>query len=170
MIINSKTVSLTEAATRLGMTEQKVLQLSHHGYLEQAKPENGKTRIIVGSLEKFASRSGIARQEAPKPVVVRSENFTIGETMTKLGLHTESYGMSWGARSKSVYETCNIRFLRVLTRTLPKYLNNTRKKCKRNYKSYSHLHIKIPRSIKPFSQVQKVLSIIDGGVSKFDPP
>ncbi|MEZ2658683.1 hypothetical protein [Aneurinibacillus aneurinilyticus] len=90
MIINSKAVSLTEAAKMLGMTEQKVLQLSHHGYLEQAKPENGKSRITVGSLERFASRSGIALQEAPTPVVVRSGNFTIGETMTKLGLQTEA--------------------------------------------------------------------------------
>ncbi|CAM3464238.1 hypothetical protein [Marinicrinis lubricantis] len=90
MIINSKTVSLAEAATMLGMTEQKVLQLSQHGYLEQSKPENGKIRIIVRSLERYASRSGIALQEAPTPVVVRSGNFTIAETMTKLGLHTEA--------------------------------------------------------------------------------
>jgi hypothetical protein len=90
MIINSKTVSLTEAARMLGLSEQKILQLSQHGYLEQSKPENGKTRIIVSSLEKYASRSGIALQKAPTPVVARSGNFTISETMTKLGLKTEA--------------------------------------------------------------------------------
>lgn len=90
MIINSKAISLSEAATRLNKTVQEVLRLAQHGYLEQSKSENGKTRIIVGSLEKFASRGGIALQEAPTPVVVRSGNFTIGETMTKLGLHTEA--------------------------------------------------------------------------------
>lgn len=90
MIINSKAVSLTEAATMLGKTESEVLRLCQHGYLEQAMSENGKTKIIVGSLEKFANRSGIALQEAPTPVIVRSGNFTIGETMTKLGLKTEA--------------------------------------------------------------------------------
>ncbi|MED4354598.1 hypothetical protein P9265_20185 [Schinkia azotoformans] len=90
MIINSKTVPLAEAATMLGMTEQKVLQLSQHGYLEQSKPENGKIRIIVRSLEKYASQSGIALQETPTPVVAHSGKFTIGETMTKLGLRTEA--------------------------------------------------------------------------------
>ncbi|MEC0245651.1 hypothetical protein ACI48J_14595 [Paenibacillus chitinolyticus] len=41
MIINSKTVTLAEAATMLNMNEQKVLQLSQHRYLEQSKPKNG---------------------------------------------------------------------------------------------------------------------------------
>lgn len=90
MIINSKTVTLAEAATMLGMTEQKVLQLSQHGYLEQSKPENGKTQIFVRSLEKYACRSGRVLQEAPTPVVARSGNFTIGETMNKLGFQTEA--------------------------------------------------------------------------------
>lgn len=90
MIINSKAVSLTEAATMLGMTEREVLRLSQHGYLEQSKPEGGKTRIILSNLEKYASRSGIALQETPKPSVGRSGSFTLQETMTKLGLHTEA--------------------------------------------------------------------------------
>ncbi|WP_025684800.1 hypothetical protein [Paenibacillus maysiensis] len=90
MIINNKMVSLTKAATMLGTSEQEVLRLSQYGYLEQGKPEGGKTRIIVSSLEKYASRSGIALQEAPAPVVARSGNFTIGGTMTKLGLKTEA--------------------------------------------------------------------------------
>ncbi|MBD0383283.1 helix-turn-helix domain-containing protein [Paenibacillus sedimenti] len=90
MIINSKTVSLTEAAAMLGMSEQKILQLRQHGYLEQSKPENGKTRIIVSSLKKYASRSGKALQETLTPVVTRSGSLTIGETMTKLGLQTEA--------------------------------------------------------------------------------
>lgn len=47
MIINSKAVSITEAATMLGMTEQEVLGLSQHGYLEQSKPEDGKTRVSL---------------------------------------------------------------------------------------------------------------------------
>ncbi|HEY4389763.1 MAG TPA: hypothetical protein VGN02_00280 [Paenibacillus sp.] len=90
MIINSKAVSLTVAAKMLGMTEGEVLQLSQHGYFEQSKPENGKTRIILSSLERYASRSGIALQEAPKPSQKRSESLTVQETMTKLGLRTEA--------------------------------------------------------------------------------
>ncbi|MBE1446155.1 hypothetical protein [Paenibacillus sp. OAS669] len=89
MIINSRAFSLTEAATKLGMTEQEVLRLSQYGYLEQSKPENGSTRIIQSSLEKYAARSGIALQEVRKPSVGRSESLTVQETMTKLGLLTE---------------------------------------------------------------------------------
>ncbi|KZE67265.1 hypothetical protein AV545_23490 [Paenibacillus jamilae] len=90
MIINSKTVSLTEAATMLGKSEQEVLRLSQYGYLEQSKPESGKTRIIVNSLEKYARRSGIALQEAPTPSHNRLDSLSVQETMTKLGLQTES--------------------------------------------------------------------------------
>lgn len=89
MIINSKAVSLSEAAAMLGMTEQEVLRLSQ-GYLEQSKLENGKARISLNSIEKYAHRSGIILYEAPEPVVVRSESYTIGETMTKLSLATEA--------------------------------------------------------------------------------
>ncbi|MDF2649508.1 MAG: hypothetical protein K0Q73_5313 [Paenibacillus sp.] len=90
MIINSKAVSLTEATTKLGMSEQEVLRLSQHGYLEQSKPVGGKTRIILCSLEKYANRSGIALQEALKLSVERSESLTIQNAMTKLGLDTEA--------------------------------------------------------------------------------
>lgn len=89
MIINSKAVSLTIAAKMLGMTEKEVLRLAQYGYLEQSKPEGGKTRISIRSMDTYARRSGITLQEAPKPVITRSGNFTIGETMTKLGLQTE---------------------------------------------------------------------------------
>lgn len=90
MIINSKAVSITEAATMLSKTESEVLRLCQHGYLEQAKPENGKTRITVSSLEKYADRSGIALQEAHKPSVGRSGSLTVQNVMTKLGLNTEA--------------------------------------------------------------------------------
>ncbi|MNP34666.1 hypothetical protein D3C76_1279640 [compost metagenome] len=92
MIINSKAVSLTEAATMLGKSEQEVLRLSQYGYLEQSKPEGGKTRIILSSLEKYVSRSGIALEEALKPSLKRSESLTVQNVMTKtkLGLNTEA--------------------------------------------------------------------------------
>ncbi|EAQ6393176.1 hypothetical protein C3513_26540, partial [Salmonella enterica] len=47
-------------------------------------------RIILSSLERYASRSGIALQEAPKPSQKRSESLTVQETMTKLELRTEA--------------------------------------------------------------------------------
>ncbi|MNW57938.1 hypothetical protein D3C74_357760 [compost metagenome] len=90
MIINSKAVPLSEASIMLCKTESEILRLCQHGYLEQSKPEGGKTRIIVDSLRKYADRSGIPLQEAPAPVVTCSGSFTIGETMTKLGLQTEA--------------------------------------------------------------------------------
>lgn len=90
MIINNKAVSLSEAAAMLGMSEQEVLRLCQHGYLEQCKLENAKTRISMNSIEKYALRSGITLYEAPKPVVARSGSFTIDEKMTKLGLATET--------------------------------------------------------------------------------
>lgn len=86
MIINSKVVSVTEAATMLGKSEQEVLRLCQYGYLEQSKPEGGKTRINLSSLEKYASRSGIALQEAPKPSLKSSASLSFQDTMTKLGL------------------------------------------------------------------------------------
>ncbi|WP_211748087.1 hypothetical protein [Paenibacillus sp. Marseille-Q4541] len=89
MIINSKAISLSEAATMLNKTEQEVLRLAQYGYLEQSKPENGKTQIILSSLQKYADRSGIDLQDAHSPVVTRSRNFIIGQTMTKLGLQSE---------------------------------------------------------------------------------
>ncbi|AWB43417.1 hypothetical protein DCC85_03720 [Paenibacillus sp. CAA11] len=90
MIINHKAVSLTEAATMLNLNEQEVLRLSQHGYLEQSKPEDGKTRISLHSLERYAHRNAIALQEVPKPFVGLAGSFTIGEAMTKLGLKTEA--------------------------------------------------------------------------------
>lgn len=90
MIINSKAVSLSEAATMLGMTEHEVLGLSQHAYLEQCKPEDGKTRISLYSLERYAHRNGIALQEVSKPSVGRSGSLTLQETMTRLGLNTEA--------------------------------------------------------------------------------
>lgn len=44
MIINSKAISLTEAAIKLGKSEQEVLRLSQYGYwskanLRTARPE-----------------------------------------------------------------------------------------------------------------------------------
>lgn len=90
MIINNKAVSISEAATMLGMTEQEVLRLSQYGYLEQCKPEDGRTRISVNSLEKYARRSGLPLQEAPKPPVRRSGSLTVQETMERLGLQSES--------------------------------------------------------------------------------
>lgn len=90
MIINSKSVLLSEASVMVGKTEREILRLCQHGYLEQSKPEGGKTLIIVDSLRKYADRSGISLQEAPTPVVTRSGSFTIDKTMTKLGLQTEA--------------------------------------------------------------------------------
>ncbi|SDF85266.1 hypothetical protein SAMN04488542_11893 [Fontibacillus panacisegetis] len=89
MIINSKAVSLTEAATMLGMTEVEVLRLAQYGYLEQSKPEDGKTRVSLHSLERYAHRNGTALQEVPKPSVGLAGSFTVAETMTKLSLRTE---------------------------------------------------------------------------------
>ncbi|MBY9077132.1 hypothetical protein KIH86_24650 [Paenibacillus sp. HN-1] len=90
MIINNKAVSVTEAASMLSKSAQEVLRLTQYGYVEQGNPEDGKTRIILSSLERYASRSGIALQEAPKPSQKRSESFTIQETMSKLGLRSEA--------------------------------------------------------------------------------
>lgn len=90
MIINSKAVSLTEDSTMLGKPEQEVLRLCQLGYLEQSKPEGGKTRIIVNSLKKYADRSGIALHDALNPSQKRSGSLTVQETMTKLGLRTEA--------------------------------------------------------------------------------
>jgi len=90
MIINSKAVSLTEAATMLGKSAQEVLRLAQFGYLEQSKLEEGKTQIILSSLQKYADRSGITLQEAPKPSQKRSKSLTVQETMTRLGLRTEA--------------------------------------------------------------------------------
>ncbi|OME45396.1 hypothetical protein BSK59_32610 [Paenibacillus odorifer] len=90
MIINNKAVSLSEASIMLGKTESEVLRLSQYGYLEQSKPEGGKTRIILSSLQKYASRSGVALQEAPNPSLKHSESLSVQETMTKLGLRTEA--------------------------------------------------------------------------------
>ncbi|OBY76513.1 hypothetical protein BBG47_26685 [Paenibacillus sp. KS1] len=89
MIINSKAVSLIEAATMLGMTEEEVLRLSQYGLLEQSKSEDGKTRVSLHSIERYAHRNGIALQEAPKPSVGRSGSLTIQDSLTKLGLHNE---------------------------------------------------------------------------------
>ncbi|KZE73922.1 hypothetical protein AV545_13585 [Paenibacillus jamilae] len=90
MIINSKTVSLFEATVLLGKSEQEVLQLSQYGYLEQSKPESGKTRINLSSLERYANRSGIALQEVRKPSLKISESLSVQDTMTKLGLRSEA--------------------------------------------------------------------------------
>ncbi|MNW52867.1 Helix-turn-helix domain protein [compost metagenome] len=90
MIINSKAVSLPVAATMLGKSEQEVLRLSQYGYLEQSKPEGGKTRINLSSLEKYASRSGIDLQEVPQPSLKSSESLSVQDTMTKLGLRSEA--------------------------------------------------------------------------------
>lgn len=59
MIINSKSVSLTEASELLGIPETEVLWLIQYGYLEQSKTLNGKTRIALHSLEKYARRNNI---------------------------------------------------------------------------------------------------------------
>lgn len=90
MIINGKAVSLYEAAAMLGITEQEVLALSQHDYLEQSKPVDGKTRVSLHSLERYAHRNDIALKEVPKPSVGRSGSFSVAETMTKLGLRAET--------------------------------------------------------------------------------
>lgn len=89
MIINSKAVSVTEAASILGKSAQEVLRLTQYVYLEQSKPEGGKTQVVLSSIEKYANRSGIALQEVPKPSLKRSESLSVQDTMTKLGLRSE---------------------------------------------------------------------------------
>ncbi|MED2257152.1 hypothetical protein ABEO98_23550 [Brevibacillus parabrevis] len=90
MIINSKAVSLSEAATMLGIAEQEVFRLCQYGYLEQSKPEDGKTRVNLQSIEKYAHRNGKALQETPKPSIGRTGSLTMQETMERLGLLTEA--------------------------------------------------------------------------------
>jgi len=57
MIINSNSVSLTEASELLVIPETEVLRLSQYGYLEQSKTLNGKTRIALHSIEKYPRRN-----------------------------------------------------------------------------------------------------------------
>lgn len=90
MIINSKVITLSEAATMLNQTEQEVLRLSQYGYLEQSKPDNGRTRISLKSLERYARRSGITLVEAFKPSIERLGNITVQETKERLGFETEA--------------------------------------------------------------------------------
>lgn len=68
MRVNSNVVSLSKAATMLNMVEQVALRLSQYGYLEQCKPEGGRTRISVNSIEKYAYRNQISLQKSPKPL------------------------------------------------------------------------------------------------------
>lgn len=88
MIINSNSVSLTEASEILGIPEHEVLRLSQYGYLEHSKTLNGKTRIALHSLEKYARRSKITLQY-PKSSIHRFDSCSIQEAMKKLGLTNE---------------------------------------------------------------------------------
>lgn len=88
-IIDNRSVSLPEAAKLLQMSEEEVFKLTKYGYLQSARPLQGRTMVSLHSIEAYARRNQITLQEAPKPSVGRSGSLTVQETMTKLGLSNE---------------------------------------------------------------------------------
>lgn len=89
MIIDNRSVSLSEAAKIMKMSEEEVFKLTKYGYLQAARPIQGRTMVSLNSIEAYARRNQITLQEAPKPSVGRSGSLTVQETMERLGLRNE---------------------------------------------------------------------------------
>lgn len=89
-IIDNRSVSLPEAAKLLQMSIEEVFKLTQYGYLQSARPLQGRTMVSLHSIEAYARRNQITLQEALKPSLKRSESLSLQETMTKLGVRTEA--------------------------------------------------------------------------------
>ncbi|MNJ57009.1 Helix-turn-helix domain protein [compost metagenome] len=90
MIINNRSVSLYEAANIMQMSEEEVFKLTQYGYLQAARPIQGRTMVSLHSIDAYARRNQITLQEAPKLSVGRSGSLTVQNVMNKLGLETET--------------------------------------------------------------------------------
>ncbi|WP_027093559.1 hypothetical protein [Cohnella thermotolerans] len=89
-IIDNRSVSLSEAANLIQMSEEEVFKLILYGYLEAARPIQGRMMVSLHSIEAYAQRNRITLQKAPISPIGRSGSLTVLETMTKLGLQTEA--------------------------------------------------------------------------------
>lgn len=89
MSVDSKVLSLPEAATLLGKTERETLKLCQCGYLVQSNIQNGKMQICLSSLERYSKRSGISLVLSSKRIR-RYGTYTMSEAMKKLSFSEES--------------------------------------------------------------------------------
>jgi hypothetical protein len=89
MFLDNRTVSIDEASLMLGIDKDQVLKLAQHGFLDQAVPIEGRTRITLHSLETYARRNGIKLRNIQKQKRRVYGDYSIEQTMNILGLQDE---------------------------------------------------------------------------------
>ncbi|MFE4203570.1 hypothetical protein [Aneurinibacillus aneurinilyticus] len=90
-IIDSRNVSLSEAAKLMRISEEEVFELTKYGFLSVAKVQNGRPMLSMNSIETYSRRSGLQLYyKATGRCNPRTGSYTISEVQTKLALKDEA--------------------------------------------------------------------------------